>query len=92
MISSPTDFSTFVRMISLEDHFSTFFRTSASGSSKIRTSSRITFSGSVTWLWITDTVQTVRFAAITVPFRSTISPLAALMVRSLSWSSSAILL
>ena len=48
MIWSPTDFSTFVRMISLEDHFSTFFRTSGSGSSRIRTSSRITFSGSVT--------------------------------------------
>ena len=75
-----------------EERFSTFLRTSASGSSSSPESIRITASGSSTWLWTTETVQTVRLEAMTVPFRSTISPLAALMVRSLSWRSSAMVL
>ena len=88
-MASPVSLGTLVFTISRELLFSTRARTFSSGRSRVSARSAITRSGSSTWLWITDTVQTVRLSAITVPFRSMILPLAALMVLSLWWRSSA---
>ena len=71
-------------ILSIEEIFSTFFRISSSFTDNAPDSTRITFSGSLIWLCITDTVQTVRLSARIFPLMSRIFPLAAFMSRSRS--------